>query len=144
MLSARNINDFRVLFDDYRLISESAFRQENARTQVAPGDVLLTIVGTIGRTAVVAESHPPFALQRSVAVLKPRGIDSRYLAYALNAPEQQQWLADNAKGTAQKGIYLKTLGTARIPVAPAAEQIRIVAKLEETLSDLDAGVANRC
>jgi type I restriction enzyme S subunit len=141
MLSARNINDFRVLFDDYRLISESAFRQENARTQVAPGDVLLTIVGTIGRTAVVAESHPPFALQRSVAVLKPRGIDSRYLAYALNAPEQQQWLADNAKGTAQKGIYLKTLGTARIPVAPAAEQIRIVAKLEETLSDLDAGVA---
>jgi type I restriction enzyme, S subunit len=140
MLSARNINDFRVMFDDYRLISESAFEQENARTQVAPGDVLLTIVGTIGRTAVVAETHPPFALQRSVAVLKPRGIDSRYLAYALNSPERQQWLADNAKGTAQKGVYLKTLGAARIPVAPSAEQVRIVSKLEELLSDLDAGV----
>lgn len=141
MLSARNVNDFRVLFDDYRLISESAFELEDARTRVAPGDVLLTIVGTIGRTAVVSEHYPPFALQRSVAVLKPRGIDPRYLAYALNAPERQQWLIDNAKGTAQKGVYLKTLGSAEIPIAPVAEQTRIVAKLEELLSDLDAGVA---
>lgn len=141
MLSARNINDFRVLFDDYRLISESDFKQEDARTRIASGDVLLTIVGTIGRTAVVPAGAPPFALQRSVAVLKPRAVDSRYLAYALNTPEQQKWLSDNAKGTAQKGVYLKTLGAACIPVAPAAEQIRIVAKLEELLSDLDAGVA---
>jgi type I restriction enzyme S subunit len=141
MLSARNINDFNVLFDDCRLISDSAFEIENARTQVTPGDVLLTIVGTIGRTAVVSAHHSPFVLQRSVAVLKPRGISTHYLAYALDSPEQQQWLKDNAKGTAQKGIYLKTLGTAKIHVAPAAEQTRIVAKLEELLSDLDAGVA---
>lgn len=141
MLSARNINDFSVFFDDYRFISDSAFETENSRTKVAPGDVLLTIVGTIGRTAVVLPNHPPFALQRSVAVIKPRGISARYLAYALNSPEQQRWLIDNAKGTAQKGVYLKTLGTAAIHVAPAAEQTRIVAKLEELLSDLDAGVA---
>ncbi|HNZ91068.1 MAG TPA: restriction endonuclease subunit S, partial [Acidovorax sp.] len=141
MLSARNINYFSVLFDEYRFISESAFEVENARTQVTPGDVLLTIVGTIGRAAVVAANHPPFALQRSVAVLKPRGISARYLAYALSSPEQQRWLTDNAKGTAQKGVYLKTLGTAEIHVAPLAEQTRIVAKLEELLSDLDAGVA---
>ena len=141
MLSARNINYFSVLFDEYRFISESAFEVENARTQVTPGDVLLTIVGTIGRAAVVAANHPPFALQRSVAVLKPRGISARYLAYALSSPEQQRWLTDNAKGTAQKGVYLKTLGAAEIHVAPLAEQTRIVAKLEELLSDLDAGVA---
>ena len=141
MLSARNINNFQILFDDYRLISDSAFEQEHARTRVAPGDVLLTIVGTIGRTAVVSESHPPFALQRSVAVLKPRGVSSHYLAYALSSPEVQQWVIDNAKGTAQKGVYLKTLGTAPICLAPYAEQIRIVAKLEELLSDLDTGVA---
>lgn len=141
MLSARNINEFQVLFDDYRLISDGAFEQENVRTQVAPGDVLLTIVGTIGRTAVVTDKHPKFALQRSVAVLKPRGISSKYLAYALNSPKQQQWLVDNAKGTAQKGVYLKTLGTAQIPIAPLSEQTRIVTKLEELLSDLDAGVA---
>jgi type I restriction enzyme S subunit len=141
MLSARNVNDFRILFDDFRLISDSDFEVEHARTRVTAGDVLITIVGTIGRTAVVPMGLPPFALQRSVAVLKPRGIDSRYLAYAMNTPDRQQWLIDNAKGTAQKGVYLKTLGSAHISVAPAAEQTRIVEKLEELLSDLDAGVA---
>lgn len=141
MLSARNINGYEILFDDYRFISEADFTVENARTMIAPGDVLLTIVGTIGRTAVVPQGSKPFALQRSVAVLKPVGVNSRYISYALDSPVQQQWLIDNAKGTAQKGVYLKTLGTLQIPIAPIAEQTRIVEKLEELFSDLDAGVA---
>ncbi|MFS8934716.1 restriction endonuclease subunit S [Cupriavidus taiwanensis] len=140
MLSARNIADFRINFDDYRLISEADFELENSRTYVSAGDILLTIVGTIGRTAVVPEQVQNFALQRSVAVLKPWGINAHYIAYALSAPEIQQWLQDNAKGTAQKGVYLKTLGTLPISVAPKHEQARIVAKLEELLADLDAGV----
>ena len=141
MLSARNVSEYQINFDDYRLISESDFEVENSRTNVSPGDVLLTIVGTIGRTAVVPAGIQPFSLQRSVAVLKVHGVAARYLAYALDTPIQQQWLADNAKGTAQKGVYLKTLGTAKIPLAPTKEQTRIVEKLEELLSDLDAGVA---
>ena len=141
MLSARNINNSQVLFDNIRLISPSDFELENLRTCVAPGDVLLTIVGTIGRTAVVPNSMIPFALQRSVAVLKPGCVDSRYLAYALNTSDRQQWLFDNAKGTAQKGVYLKSLGKILIPLAPSAEQLRIVEKLEGLLADLDDGIA---
>lgn len=139
MLSARNISDFTINFDDFRLISDVDFELEHSRTRVSSGDVLLTIVGTIGRTAVVPQKIQEFALQRSVAVLKPLGVDSRYLAYLLSAPETQQWLQDNAKGTAQKGVYLKTLGSLPIKVAPKNEQTRIVAKLEELLTDLDAG-----
>ena len=141
MLSARNIANFAINFDDYRLISDADFELENSRTRVSGGDVLLTIVGTIGRIAVVPQQSKEFALQRSVAVLKPFEIDSCYLAYALSTPEIQQWLQDNAKGTAQKGVYLKKLGALPIKVAPKDEQTRIVAKLEELLSDLDAGVA---
>lgn len=141
MLSARNIVDNKISFDNFRWIDEADFESEHARTQVAPGDVLLTIVGTIGRTAVVPATTEPFALQRSVAVLKPAAVNSRYLAYALDSPAQQNWFLENAKGTAQKGLYLKTLGQACIPLAPEAEQLLIVEKLEELLSDLDAGVA---
>ncbi len=141
MLSARNISDFTINFDDFRPISDVDFELEHSRTRVSSGDVLLTIVGTIGRTAVVPQKIQEFALQRSVAVLKPLEVDSRYLAYLLSAPETQQWLQDNAKGTAQKGVYLKTLGSLPIKVAPKNEQTRIVAKLEELLTDLDAGGA---
>jgi type I restriction enzyme S subunit len=140
MLSARNIESRGIsLKADYRLIGLDGFDVEHRRTQIAKGDVLLTIVGAIGRTAVVSEELLLFTLQRSVAVLKPSpGISSRYLAYALESPSSQKYLLDNAKGTAQKGIYLKTLGGLSLHLSPSEEQRRIAAKLDTTLAAVDA------
>jgi len=140
MLSARNIKNNQINFDDFRFISEEDFAFEHKRTNVEIGDVLLTIVGTIGRTAVVPDNTKPFALQRSVAVLKPMLVNPKYVSFALETPALQKFLQENSKGTAQKGIYLATLGQVEIPLAPLNEQTRIVEKLEELLSDLDAGV----
>jgi type I restriction enzyme, S subunit len=143
MLSARNIDRGQVLFDDYRLISESAFAPENARTRIAPGDVLLTIVGTIGRTAVVPEGSPPFSLQRSVAVLTPSAnLLPKFLCYQLESPSIQKHFEANARGTAQKGVYLKTLGQTPIVLPPVDVQRKIVAKLEKQFSSLGEAVAN--
>ncbi len=131
MLSARNIDGGKIHFTDYRLISEVDFERENRRSQIAPGDVLLTIVGAIGRSAVVPKECPSFTLQRSVAVIKPEsGINPYFLSYQFSSPLTQSWLLDNAKGTAQKGIYLNKLGTCEIILPPLAEQRRIVAKLD--------------
>ena len=140
MLSARNVENRGISLEaDYRLIERDDFEVENRRTQISDGDVLLTIVGAIGRTAVVPEELLPFTLQRSVAVLKPNpGISSQCLAYLLESPSSQKYLVDNAKGTAQKGIYLKTLGGLRLRVSPFNEQRRIAAKLDTTLAAVDA------
>jgi type I restriction enzyme S subunit len=101
MLSARNVEDGRIVFDSYRYIEEAAFKHENNRTRITPGDVLLTIVGTIGRTAVVPEGLAPFALQRSVAVLSPRPeLLSKFLCYQLQSPAVQRYFEENARGTA--------------------------------------------
>jgi type I restriction enzyme, S subunit len=143
MLSARNIDRGQVLFDDYRLISESAFVSENARTRIAAGDVLLTIVGTIGRTAVVPEGSPPFSLQRSVAVLTPTAnLLSKFLCYQLQSPAIQRHFEAHARGTAQKGVYLKTLGQTPIVLPPLGAQTEIVAEIEKQFSRLDEAVAN--
>jgi type I restriction enzyme S subunit len=143
MLSARNIDRGQVLFDDYRLISESAFVSENARTRIAPGDVLLTIVGTIGRTAVVPEGSQPFSLQRSVAVLTPvANLLPKFLCYQLQSPAIQRHFEANARGTAQKGVYLKTLGQTPVVLPPVDVQREIVAELEKQFSRLDEAVAN--
>jgi type I restriction enzyme, S subunit len=140
MLSARNIENNRIVFDEFRLLSEEAFEAENRRTQVSPGDVLLTIVGTVGRAAVVPENYEPFTLQRSVAVLSPSVTTSKFLMYQLQSPNAQTFFKENARGTAQKGIYLRALGQMEIFVPPLSEQNRIVSRLEELLSELDKGV----
>jgi type I restriction enzyme S subunit len=138
MLSARNIQNRRINFDEFRFISDEDFAVEHARTNVQPGDVLLTIVGAIGRSAVVPTGLQQFALQRSVAVLKPLLIESRYLNYALQSPDIQKYLDENAKGTAQRGIYLKALSGVEIPLAPLNEQKRITDKLDALLTRVDA------
>ena len=138
MLSARNVRDRAIHLDEFRFISDDDFEQEHARTQVQAGDVLLTIVGAIGRTAVVPSGAPVFALQRSVAVLRPLAMEPRALAYALEAPDVQKYMTDNARGTAQKGIYLGTLATVEVKLPPAAEQQRIADKLDTVLARVDA------
>jgi len=136
MLSATNI-DGEIEMNG-RLLDLEAFEREDRRTQVRAGDVLLTIVGTIGRTAVVPEGLPRFTLQRSVAVIKPYPLNAKFLSYQLRSQALQRLLQTNARGTAQKGIYLKTLGGIEIKVAPLPEQIRIVEMLDRLLSDVDA------
>ncbi len=132
MLSARNIEGGLIRFEeDYRLISEQDFEREDRRTKIKFGDILLTIVGAIGRCAVVPKNIQPFTLQRSVAVLSPIEVDSQFLSYQLQSPNLQKDLLDRAKGTAQKGVYLKSLNELTIDIPPLNEQRRIVSTIEQ-------------
>lgn len=139
MLSAQNVSNDGISFDGARMVAESDFERESCRTRVTGGDVLLTIVGSIGRTTVVPEGLSRFTLQRSVAVMTPQGVDSRFLSYQFRAPSARQYFEANARGTAQKGIYLNALGEMPIRIAPQSEQKRIASKIDELFSRIDEG-----
>ena len=137
MLSSKNI-----LFDDFnydspRYLSKEDFDIENKRTDISDGDVLLTIVGTVGRTCCVQNPFIPFTLQRSVAVLKPKKeiLISRFLMYALYSLSDL-W-ENEAKGAAQKGVYLKQLAAVSIPTPPLPEQEQIVERLDAAFAQID-------
>lgn len=142
MLSARNIVNGEIVFDEYRFITNEDFERELVRTRVSPGDVLLTIVGTIGRSAVVPVAAKPFTLQRSVAVMTPNGVLPKFLMYQLQAPSTQRYFEAKARGTAQKGVYLKTLGETPIRVVSLSQQQDIVEEIEKQFSSLDESVAS--
>ncbi len=139
MISAKDVINGRIDFSNPRLINETDFERENKRTQVTPGDILLTIVATIGRCAVVPINAPKFTLQRSVAVIKTNAYPN-FLVYFFQSIYFQKQLLDNAKGTAQKGVYLKTLSELLTFIPPEHTQQLIVSKLEELFSKLDKGV----
>ena len=141
MLSARNIQNNSIQFDTFRNILEKDFIKENNRTQITPNDVLLTIVGSIGRSAVVKESTPKFTVQRSVAVITPL-INSKFMSYYFQSPAAFDYYRKTERGTAQKGIYLRDLRDMPISVPPINEQVRIVTKIDELFSRLDQGEKN--
>lgn len=137
MLSSQNINDSKIDFENpSRFVDQSGFEIENARTDIKTGDVLLTIVGTIGRSAVVPQEAPKFVLQRSVAVIQT-GINPYYLSLYFHSPLCINYFLEHGKGTAQKGIYLNKLSDLPLALPPLEEQQRIVAKVEELMQLCD-------
>ena len=131
MLSSKNIFDDEITFDEPRFLTERDFEKEHRRTKIAVGDVLLTIVGTVGRIAVVDEDMPTFALQRSVAVLHPKNdvCLPRFLMYALRG--KRTYIENRAKGVAQKGIYLKEVSDIDIHIPDISNQEIIINKLDK-------------
>ena len=136
MLSSQNIKDNKLDLSDVSYLTFDDFERENHRTNIKAGDVLLTIVGTVGRTYLVKENDVNFTLQRSVAVLAPKAtLDSSFLLYTLN--NLQFVLENEAHGCAQKGIYLKQLNQLLISIPDLPAQRRIAA----ILSGIDAKIA---
>ena len=130
MISSKNLNDNHITYDEPRYLSAEQFRTEDKRTRITPGDVLMTIVGTVGRTAVVDDKSPPITLQRSVAVLHPKQelCNSRYLMYLLRS--KRSFFEAEAHGVAQRGLYLKQLSEVRVNVPDIRLQLRIVQVLD--------------
>ena len=131
MLSSKNIYDDDISFDDPRYLSKENYETENKRTQISAGDILLTIVGTVGRAAVVSKTEKKICLQRSVAVIKPKQelIDSRFLMYQLQS--MRTHLEQEARGVAQKGIYLRQVENLQIKVPSRGEQLQVVSNLDQ-------------
>jgi type I restriction enzyme, S subunit len=91
--------------------------------------------GAAGSVHLVRESSWP--IDTAYFVQPPPDIDLLYLSHLLGISE----LGSLDKSTAIPSLSRDDLYRVLVPVAPRAEQTRIVAKLEELLTDLDAGVA---
>ena len=131
MLSSKNIDDDFITLDSPRFLSHSDYIAENKRTTVSEGDLLMTIVGTIGRVAIVPKELNGICLQRSVAVIKPEReiVNNRYLMYQLQ--NMRPFLEKEARGVAQKGIYLKQVSQLDIKIPELEHQMQIVKVLDK-------------
>jgi len=136
MISATNVLNDKIVFNKkLRYISEEEYEIERKRNPIERGDILLTIVGTIGRTCVVNIKNK-FCLQRSVALIKSE-INSKYLSYYLRSPLVLESFIERGKGTAQKGIYLGKLNETLLPLPSLPEQKRIVEKVDTLMRFCD-------
>lgn len=136
MISAKNINDDKLVnLDSVRYLEEKVFEEKNKRTQLKSGDVLLTIVATLGRSCVYREDMN-ICFQRSVCVISTL-IYPEYLKRYLDCTFIQKFIRENATGAAQPGFYLNKVEKLYVPVPPPNEQEEIVKKITEVFELLD-------
>ena len=136
MLTAKHVREGFVTFEDSELISESDFKKCVARCKPEEGDILVVSVGaTTGRAAIVSQSRP-FALVRSVLLLKPL-ISPAYFLRWLQSPWCFVWMRQASEASAQPHLYIGDTRRMPVPLPPLAEQQRIVAKVDELMAVCD-------
>lgn len=114
MLSSQNIENGRISYENIRFLNKKDFEKENKRTMLEKGDILFSIVGSIGKTAIFQDDKK-VTFQRSVAIIKcNNSINKKFLEYSLLSNDIKKQVYIMAKGGAQEGIYLEDLKKIKI------------------------------
>ena len=135
LLSAKNIKNGCVSIDENdRQISIEEYEKIHTKFKLRNGDVLMTIVGTIGEAAIL-ENAENITFQRSVAFLRPNDeILNSFLLQTIYTKSFQKEL-DNRKATgAQPGIYLGEVAQISVMLPKNLEEQR---KISSHLTNID-------
>lgn len=138
-LSNKNIIDNRlVITSKDRKINKTTFEKINKRTKLEKNDLLLSTVGTIGKTIVVKD-EPFYTFQRSVGIIKidPELANPYYVKYYLDNPVIQKQLNKIANGGVQKGLYISDLENLKINLPDKKNQIKVANILKNIDDKID-------
>ncbi|MBK9130135.1 MAG: restriction endonuclease subunit S [Gammaproteobacteria bacterium] len=108
-----------------------------ARATLAPGDVLISKDGTIGRVAVVPSQLAGGNITQHVMRAPINELMCRdYVVWAIRSDSCQKWLTGETKGVALRGVNVEDFRRLPIPVPPVSEQERILAEVGRRLTIL--------
>jgi len=115
------------------------------RSQLENGDLLVSIAGAIGRTALVENKHLPANTNQAVGIVRLSSsvIEGKYICYFIGSQKVQQQMSDIQAGLAQSNLNLQQLGELNIFVPPLPEQKKIAAILtsvDETIEKQEAQI----
>lgn len=111
--------------------------EESAASVVPAGSVIVATRVGLGKVGLAVQ--PMTFSQDCQTLIPPTGIDAAFAAHQLKRLSRR--FRGQARGTTISGITKKQLLSTDFSIAPLPEQRRIVAKIEELFSELDAGVA---
>lgn len=143
LLSAKNLQNGKILIDEKdRRINQREFDSIYKNYKLKDGDILLSVVGTIGRVAIFKEHYEGYAFQRSVAFMRFKKALPEFVYQLFLAKDFQNELLVRQVVSAQPGIYLGDLSKIEIKLPCLEEQTKI-ANFLSAIDQKIAGVAQQ-
>jgi type I restriction enzyme S subunit len=136
----------QVIPDDFSAgdyyISSAKFT-EMRRYRVFPDDVLVSVMGTVGRVAVVPGDAEAGIINPRLVRYRPdfSQVRARYLQLAIQSRPSQDQLAEACKGTTMEGLNMRILDNLVILRPPLSEQDAILAYVQSETGRLSRVIA---
>lgn len=132
----------QVIPDDFSVgdyyISEEKFA-EMSRYRVEPDDILISVMGTIGRAAVVPTDVEPGIINPRLVLYRvvERLVLPRYLQCFLNNSTSQRYFSIAAQGTTMEGLNMASIDELHVALPPLNEQVKLLAFIRQEEQKLD-------
>jgi len=112
--------------------------EDKEKYRISNGDIVVSRAGSVGVSYLITNPEPSVFASYLIR-FKPL-IDRKYVYYFLKSPAYWNAISEKSSGIALQNVNASKLKEIDIPVAPLEQQKRIVAKIEELFSHIDAGI----
>ena len=133
LVTSKNItSDGDIDFTTANYISKEDYDAINKRSYVDFGDIIMAMIGTIGKPIIVKETSRKFCI-KNVALIKFEDstfVTNTYIQALLSNDNYASYIQGNNKGGTQKFIALGTIRKLLIPIPPLALQQDFASKIE--------------
>jgi type I restriction enzyme S subunit len=111
---------------------------KHAKTRLVGGEILLCVVGSIGKIGIAPRSWKGANIARAICRLMPSPLISKeYLLLLLQTDLMQKKFGADTRTLAQPTLNVGLIKVAETPLPPLAEQHRIVQKVDELMALCD-------
>lgn len=101
------------------------------RTKLHGGELIISVVGTIGKTAIVPKAFAGCNLVRATAMIDIPDLQlAKWVKYYLDSPKGQAYIHQNLNTTVQPTLNIKSLSEIPIPFYSDTQMQQVVSVLE--------------
>lgn len=124
MVRVGDINGGKVSLDNTKFVTEEIYKIFAKNHEPAFNDILMTRVGSYGRSSIV-KTDKKFCLGQNTVVINPKSVDSDFLFQFLQTENVAKQVEDTVGGSSQKSLSLAAIKSLNILTPPLSEQQKI-------------------
>ncbi len=124
-VKVENINPFSNQITSYSKISLEEHNGNLKRSQLKKNDILFSIAGTLGRTAIVKEKDLPANTNQALAILRMKNTNIDFITTYLKGKLVKDYIRKNPTIGAQPNLSLQQLKDLHVFLPSNQEQIKI-------------------
>ena len=155
LITSKNIQDDIIDYSNVNYISKEDYDFINKRSYVDEGDIIMGMIGTIGKPIIVHKNNLKFCVKNVALIKFPESclVKNIYIKALLDNNSYKHYILSLNKGGTQKFVALGTLRTLRLPLPPLslqqefAKRIELIeqqkAQIGSTIKDLETLLASR-